>query len=60
MARTVKEHEYAEKRSLILDATLRLVFAKGYERMTMGRSGFSVCSLIRSMKASNTAGFESK
>src|SRR4051812_45260767 len=35
MARTIKANEYAEKRSLILDAAQRLVFAKGYERMTI-------------------------
>jgi AcrR family transcriptional regulator len=35
MARTVKEHEYAEKRNEILDAAQRLVFTKGYERMTI-------------------------
>jgi AcrR family transcriptional regulator len=35
MARTVKEHAYAEKRNEILDAAQRLVFTKGYERMTV-------------------------
>ena len=35
MARTVKEQEYAEKRNEILDAVQRLVFTKGYERMTI-------------------------
>ena len=35
MARTVKQQEYAEKRKDILDAAQRLVFAKGYERMTI-------------------------
>jgi AcrR family transcriptional regulator len=35
MARTVKEQEYAEKRNEILAAALRLVYTKGYERMTI-------------------------
>jgi AcrR family transcriptional regulator len=35
MARTVKEQEYAKKRNEILDAALRLVYTKGYERMTI-------------------------
>ena len=35
MARTVKEQEYAEKRNDILDSALRLVYSKGYERMTI-------------------------
>lgn len=35
MARTVKEQEYAKKRNEILDAAQRLVYAKGYERMTI-------------------------
>jgi len=35
MARTVKEQEYAEKRNDILDAAQRLVYSKGYERMTI-------------------------
>ncbi len=35
MARTVNEQEHARKRSEILDATMRLIFAKGYERMTI-------------------------
>lgn len=36
MARKVKEQEYAGKRNEILNAAQRLVFAKGYERMTIG------------------------
>ncbi|MFB3765028.1 MAG: TetR/AcrR family transcriptional regulator [Methanotrichaceae archaeon] len=35
MARTIKEEEYAEKRNGILDAVQRLVYSKGYERMTI-------------------------
>jgi AcrR family transcriptional regulator len=35
MARIVKEQEYVEKRNEILDAALRLVYTKGYERMTI-------------------------
>lgn len=35
MARTVNEQEFTRKRNEILDAALRLVFAKGYERMTI-------------------------
>lgn len=35
MARTVKEQEYAEKRNEILNAAQRLVYTKGYERMTI-------------------------
>lgn len=35
MARTVKEQERAEKRNEILDAAQRLVYTKGYERMTI-------------------------
>ncbi len=35
MARTVKPHEYAEKRNDILDAAQRLVYSKGYDRMTI-------------------------
>jgi AcrR family transcriptional regulator len=35
MARTVNEQEYAAKRNDILDAAQRLVYAKGYERMTI-------------------------
>ncbi len=36
MARTVNEQGYAEKRNEIIDAAQRLIFAKGYERMTIG------------------------
>lgn len=36
MARIFKEQEYLEKRNEILDATQRLVYTKGYERMTIG------------------------
>src|SRR5262245_33764341 len=35
MARTVKQEEYIAKRNDILDAAQRLVYAKGYERMTI-------------------------
>jgi len=35
MPRTVKEHEYTAKRNDILDAAQRLIFSKGYERMTV-------------------------
>ena len=35
MARKVNEQEYAEKRNEILEAAQRLVFTKGYERMTI-------------------------
>ena len=35
MARTIKEQEYAGKRNDILDSALRLVYTKGYERMTI-------------------------
>src|SRR5665811_917808 len=35
MARTVNQEEYAAKRNEILDATERLVYSKGYERMTI-------------------------
>jgi len=35
MARTIKEQEYAQKRNDILDAAQRLVYTKGYERMTI-------------------------
>ncbi|MBX3000445.1 MAG: TetR/AcrR family transcriptional regulator [Caldilineaceae bacterium] len=35
MPRTVKQEEYTAKRNQILDATQRLVFSKGYERMTL-------------------------
>jgi AcrR family transcriptional regulator len=35
MARTVKEQAYTEKRNQILDAAIRLVYTKGYERMTI-------------------------
>ncbi len=35
MARTVNEQEHARKRNEILDATMRLILAKGYERMTI-------------------------
>ena len=35
MARMVKEQEHAEKRRDILDAVLRLIYTKGYERMTI-------------------------
>jgi AcrR family transcriptional regulator len=35
MARTVKQDVYAAKRNEILDATQRLVYTKGYERMTI-------------------------
>ncbi len=35
MARTVNEQEHARKRNEILDSALRLVYAKGYERMTI-------------------------
>jgi AcrR family transcriptional regulator len=35
MARIVKEEEYASKRNQILDTAQRLVYAKGYERMTL-------------------------
>lgn len=36
MARTVKKEIYAEKRKEILNAAQRLVYTKGYERMTIG------------------------
>lgn len=35
MARTIKAHEHAQKRNEILDSVQRLVFTKGYERMTI-------------------------
>lgn len=35
MARTVNQEEYAAKRNQILDAAQRLVYSKGYERMTL-------------------------
>ncbi len=35
MARTVKEEQYAEKRNEILDAAQRLIYTKGFERMTV-------------------------
>lgn len=35
MARTVKEQEFNEKRNDILNAAQRLVYTKGYERMTI-------------------------
>ena len=35
MVRIVKEQGYAEKRGEILDAAQRLVFSKGYERLTI-------------------------
>jgi AcrR family transcriptional regulator len=35
MARTVKKQEYTEKRNEILSAAQRLVFTKGYERLTI-------------------------
>src|SRR5579864_2815063 len=35
MTRTVKEEEYTAKRNEILDAAQRLVFNKGYERMSI-------------------------
>jgi AcrR family transcriptional regulator len=35
MVRKVKEQEYAEKRNEILNAALRLVYTRGYERMTI-------------------------
>jgi pimeloyl-ACP methyl ester carboxylesterase len=35
MARTVNEQEFAEKRNEILDAAQRLVYIKGYERVTI-------------------------
>ncbi|MFN8488592.1 MAG: TetR/AcrR family transcriptional regulator [Caldilineaceae bacterium] len=36
MARVIKEQEYREKRNQILAAAQRLVYTKGYERMTIG------------------------
>ncbi|MCL5995503.1 MAG: TetR/AcrR family transcriptional regulator [Chloroflexi bacterium] len=36
MARTVKKEEYSAKRNEILAAAQRLVYTKGYERMTIG------------------------
>ena len=35
MARTVNEREHARKRNEILEAAMRLILAKGYERMTI-------------------------
>jgi AcrR family transcriptional regulator len=35
MARTVKEEEYTARRNEILDAGLRLLYSKGYDRMTV-------------------------
>lgn len=35
MARTINEEEYAARRNEILDVTLRLIYTKGYERMTV-------------------------
>ena len=34
MSRTVKAHEYAEKRNAILDVAMRYIATKGYEQMT--------------------------
>ena len=56
MARKVNPQEYAEKRNEILDAAQRLVFAKGYERMTIqvswrsyrSQAGRSIITLTRS------------
>ncbi len=42
MARTIKQQEYAEKRNDILDAAQRLVYSKGYERMTI-RTSSPIC-----------------
>jgi AcrR family transcriptional regulator len=36
MPRTIKEEEYSQKRDEILAAMQRLVFSKGFERMTIG------------------------
>jgi AcrR family transcriptional regulator len=36
MARTVNEQEYIAKRNEILNAVQRLIYSKGYERMTIG------------------------
>src|SRR5689334_22441312 len=35
MVRVVKEQDYAEKRNEILDSAQKLVFSKGYERLTI-------------------------
>lgn len=35
MARTVKQEEYTAKRNQIIDAAQRLLYTKGYERMTL-------------------------
>jgi len=35
MARTLKEEEHSAKRNEILDAALRLIYSKGYEKMTI-------------------------
>lgn len=35
MVRTVKEHEYAQRRNAILDATSKLLLSRGYEQMTI-------------------------
>jgi AcrR family transcriptional regulator len=35
MPRTVKQEDYTAKRNQILDAVLRLIYTKGYERMTI-------------------------
>jgi AcrR family transcriptional regulator len=35
MARIVKEEEYLARRNEILDASLRLVYSKGYDKMTI-------------------------
>ncbi len=35
MARVVKPEEYAAKRNEILDTSLRLVYSKGYDKMTI-------------------------
>jgi AcrR family transcriptional regulator len=46
MARTVNQEEYTAKRNQILDATQRLIFSKGYERMTLQdiRNGLQISS----------------
>src|SRR5574341_1811012 len=35
MARTVKQEAYTAKRNAILDSALRLIYTRGYERMTI-------------------------
>ena len=53
MARTINERDRAARRDAILDATYRLIVAKGYQQMTIQ----DLLAMYETMSNDNNAGF---